>query len=463
MKRIVPVLIALIIPFVAYSQEIADTTASAISVEEQAVEEKASADGRADDGSILKYRRSSLFSVIIEHPTFPYGEAIDSAFFAMPMPDKFNDHNLGVRAIVSNADKMKKGGKKKDETNEADIRNFIQENHIAREMVAKWFNRDPYTGAFDMELIQERGFYDASQADINAATLSTRSIAALGDAGEDLIGKTFMIVNDITFVDKGENSQKAAVAFSIIGRLAAAVTGSDALADVGDAVAAGVNEIDGFTVNITTYLYRLVWTDDCAGMMYTQYWINPGSSDPERKAAFENSDIFRLQYVGKATSTAQNTSSKSFSKYSKSQQMLRTCARAVDHSIVSLQREFDEFKVNVPITKVNEDGTVEVAIGLKEGVTEHSRYEVLMAIQANDGHVRYQHIGTLAPVKGKIWDNRFGALDEALDAQAQGKTIDDASEDGASGNALLTGTTFKVTEKTGKIMPGVLVREKKIK
>lgn len=457
MKKVLPILIGILIPIIGYTQEIADTT-SAISVEE-----KASASGLAEDGSILKYRRSSLFSVIIEHPTFPYGEAIDSAFFAMPMPDKFNDHNLATRAIVSNAEKMKKGGNKKDVTNDQDIAEFIESNHIAREMVAKWFNRDPYTGCFDMELIQERGFYDASQADINAASLSTRSLAALGDAGEDLIGKTFMIVNDITFVDKGEKSQKAAAAFSIIGRLAAAITGADGLADVGDAVAAGVNEIDGFTVNITTYLYRLVWNDDCAGMMYTQYWQDPNNPDPDRKAAFDNSDIFRLQYVGKATSQAQNTSSKSFSKYSKSEQMLRTCARAVDHSIVALQREFDEFKVNVPVTKVNEDGTVEVAIGLKEGVTEKSRYEVLMAVKANDGHVRYQHIGTLAPVKGKIWDNRFGALDEAVEAQAQGKTIEDAGEDGESGNALLTGTTFKVTEKTGKIMPGVLVREKRIK
>lgn len=36
--------------------------------------------GIATDGSLLKYRRSSLYSVIIEHPTFPYGEQIDSAF-----------------------------------------------------------------------------------------------------------------------------------------------------------------------------------------------------------------------------------------------------------------------------------------------------------------------------------------------------------------------------------------------
>ena len=166
--------------------------------------------GRDTTGALMKYRRSSLYSVIIEHPTFPYAESIDSAFFAMPVPDKFNDHNIPARVIVSSAEKMRKTGKKKESTNFTDIDSFIADYNIPREMVAKWFNRDPRTGAFNMELIQERGFYDASAADISAAEASTRNIAILGDAGEDLIGKTFMIVNDIVYADKGEQSAKAA-------------------------------------------------------------------------------------------------------------------------------------------------------------------------------------------------------------------------------------------------------------
>ena len=59
--------------------------------------------GMDTTGVLMKYRRSSLYSVLIEHPTFPYAEAIDSAFLVMPIPDKFNDHNLTVRTMESSA------------------------------------------------------------------------------------------------------------------------------------------------------------------------------------------------------------------------------------------------------------------------------------------------------------------------------------------------------------------------
>lgn len=410
--------------------------------------------GIATDGSLLKYRRSSLYSVIIEHPTFPYGEQIDSAFFAMPMPDKFNDHNLGERVIISNAVKMKKGGKKKASSNEDDINAFISDNAVARNLVAKWFDRDTVTGAFDMNLIQERGFYDASQIDIAAAESSARNVSMLGDAGEELIGKTFMIVNDITFADKGEKSAKAAGVFATLGKIASTATGNDNYAQLGNVTATAVNEIDGFSVNITSYLYRLVWNDETMGTFYSQYWYDKDNIDTERKALFDNSDIFKLEYVGSTTTSASNVASKSFSKKSKGEQMLKVCARAVDKSIVELQREYEEFKVNIPITVINqEEKTVEVPIGLKEGLNENSVYEVLMKVEDENGHVEYKKVGTIKPVEGKIWDNRYGALDD----------VDEGEKDNDGGDPSLKASTFKIVSGANQIVLGCLAREMKIK
>lgn len=434
---------------------------------------QADASGHNEDGTLMKYRRSSLYSVAVKHPTFPYGNAIDSAFYSIPMPDKFNDHNLPVRAFESSAKKMQKQGKKKDLTNMSDVDNFMKTFSVPRELVAKWFNRDPRTGAMDMSLIQQRGFYDASAADIDAALSSSRNIQMLGDAGEDLIGKTFMIVNDITYVDKGKNSETAAAVIGGIGALAGAILGDRGISDLGKSVAVAVNEIDGFTVNVTTYLYRLDWNETISNTLYQDYWLS-GEDDPARKAAFDNSGLFTMSYVGSSHTSASNTSSKSFSKLSKEEQMVRTCARAVDRAIVQLQRQYDEFKVNVPVLKVNDDHTVEVAIGLKEGVNVHSRYEVLMAKEDKDGHVKYQRIGLLAPVKDHIWDNRYGALDDAkaaANASAQEKKEKSQQNSGSAhdehdegeGNAMLTSTRFKILEGAGKILPGSLVRECKIK
>ena len=55
--------------------------------------------------SLSQYHRSSLYSILIKHSQLPYGESIDSAFMVMPVPDKFNDHNLGVRSFESSAKK----------------------------------------------------------------------------------------------------------------------------------------------------------------------------------------------------------------------------------------------------------------------------------------------------------------------------------------------------------------------
>lgn len=447
---------------------------SAQSQDSVAVAEKVNADGLSEDGSLMKYRRSSLYSVVVKHPNFPYGNAIDSAFFSIPMPDKFNDHNLEHRSIVSSAAKMMQHGKKKDLINQTDITAFVDANHVPHELVAKWFNRHPQTGAFDMSLVQERGFYDASFADIEAASHSTRNLAVLGDAGEDLIGKTFMIVNDITYVDKGKNSATAAAVVGGIGQVFGAILGSRDVAQLGVAVAAAVNEIDGFTVNITTYLYKLNWNEYISNSFYQDMWYDCEALDAGRRQAFDNAELFTMSYIGSSQCSATNTSSKSFSKLSKEQQMVRTCARAVDRAIVQLQRQYDEFKVNVPILKINDDHTVEVPIGLKEGVNVHSRYEVLMAKKDKEGHISYQRIGMLAPLKDHIWDNRYGALDDAVAAQnataaekaeknkqADSQTHD--ADDEGDGNALLSSTRFKVLEGAGKILPGSLVRECKIK
>ena len=66
------------------------------------------ADQQADNGVIGKYRRSSLYTVLMKHSAFKYGEAIDSAFMAMPTPDKFNCHDLAVKSFESSAVKQKK-------------------------------------------------------------------------------------------------------------------------------------------------------------------------------------------------------------------------------------------------------------------------------------------------------------------------------------------------------------------
>ena len=423
MKKLISLTLTLLFSSVAFAQEptVQDTV--------------------KNNNHLEKYRRSYLYTVLIRHSTFPYGEQIDSAFISIPIPDKFNDHNLGLRAFESSAKKQKKKGKDKVTANESDINDFITSNDIPKLLVSQWFNRCDTTGVFNMELVQSRGFYDASQQAINLADNSILGRSILADAGEDLIGKTFMLINDITYVDKGATSAKVGGVLSLIGKVAAVATNDDSYSAAGDAAGALVNEIDGFTVNVVSYLYKLDWDDEIAATFYDSYWVDSTFIDSSKILAFDTCGMFNVRYLGSTTISAGNFASKSFAKSNKMKQMSKVCARAIDKSIVELQRAYEEFKVNTPISHVNEDGTIEAFIGLKEGINSKSVYEILIP-EDKDGKIRYVKVGKARPVVGKIWDNRYGALDDALLFKEEGETPKDAEAHGS--DPFLKATLFNV-------------------
>ena len=136
----------------------------------------------------------------------------------------------------------------------------------------KWFDRDKNTGAFDMNLIAERGFYDASILDLREARASSRGIAMLADAGEELIGHTYVLVNDIRYADK--ETTKSAVGG---GLLAASLVASFFGVDLSNAVSAVGNlagNIAGFKVFVTSYLFRLDWKDYRGSNCYSNLWFD---------------------------------------------------------------------------------------------------------------------------------------------------------------------------------------------
>ena len=120
----------------------------------------------------------------------------------------------------------------------------------------------------------------------------------------------------------------------------------------------------------------------------------------------------------------------------------KVCARAIDKNVMNLQKNFDQFKVKVPISSVDAEAkTVTAKIGMKEGVTAKSKYEILVPVfDEATGKFKYNRKGTLKPDPKKIWDNRYMANDE----QAVGSD--------------LNATTFKITGGVG-ILPGMLIRE----
>ena len=349
----------------------------------------------------VKYRRSSLYTMMIHEPSRPYAEVIKNSFEKGPIPEKFNDHNLGVRVIQATD--------AKDESE--NITSYLNTNDVAKEMVAKWFNRSA-KGGFNMDLIKKRGSYDASVLDITKAKASKRGLDMLADAGEELIKNTFILVNDFKYVSKEEVAKKASGLLSSLGSMAsyAGVPAADKINTVTTLTAAGVTVAGkGYVVKTTAHLYRLDWNEEVANIFYNDYWTEDGKISPEKVKAFNESKIFKLIYIGSDVSWA-DVQSSVFTNKTEEQLIEKSTVKAVDAVIVKLQKKHDEFKTKTPLFTGE---PITAKIGLKEGLTNKSVFNVLEQRMKEDGKTEYVVVGTIkVDSKYPIWDNRYDANEE---------------------------------------------------
>ena len=452
MKKLLFLLTTLLGSVTLFAQEVvADQEAAAQQAPEKTVEQR------------MEYDRSSLAMCMIYHSEDEFGAAIDSAYHAMPFPDKYDDHNIGLERIdnayftgvrkdnqpgLIKAQYGKKLNAKDLEKNAEALENLINQSRVANYMIAKWFGL--YDGdTCNMELIKYRGQYNATELDVSLANQSARGLAMLSDAGEQLIANSYLLINDMTYATAEERAAAAKAALSIIGGLFDAVMGTDigrTVANVGGAIADGFT---GFAVKNHSYLFRLNWTDELANVFYNEYWMT--EPDPVKLDKFLKDERFTMRYVAHEYECSEKTVAKG-KKVDREKLIKMVCTRSIDKNIAALQLQYEDFKVKTPVYEevFNEKGKslgYAVKIGLKEGITDKSTFQVVRKeIDPQTNKTKYRYVATLKPVKGNIWDNRFMAAE------------DDDNKDQAA--AALTYTLMKKTSG-GEVLPGMLVIEGK--
>ena len=415
----------------------------------------------------LEYRRSALSMILLESESFPNLENVLSSWNGYPFPDKYNQHDIetksvNVNSIELNDQDLKAAGFLKDtltafqivkaslvgkpvryfegdstlayalpnEKQEIQIKidKVIAENKIAHQIVAEWFNFEADT--MNMKLIQERGFYDASELEAGIAAGQSRGSASLGDAGEQLIKNSFVTFTNLNFYEN-EPFARAIRDAAIL----AVAKANDLVKLAAEKAAEKLYEVtkDGYSLRSKTWLYQLEWNDSIQAVFYQDMWNN--------REAFENSDMFKLNFVG----VQYNLSMVGFTKDKPLDQIIdKALVRNVNKAFVELQKDNDVFKPKMPIISVD---PVLVLVGEKEGVTAKSQFEVLeMVWDKKEGKTTWKSIGTCkVDKKYPIWDNRYNA-GEATEEQLD-----------SDGNVVY-GTRFKGSKS---IQPGMLVKQKK--
>ncbi len=381
----------------------------------------------------VKYRRSSLHLILLESDDFPRKATVIDAYNNAPFPDKYNNHSLISKSFAPNNypisdDERTASGVKKNalggalsnaessatagivDKNESDmpliIQKYITDKKIANQLVAKWFDRAD-DGSFDMNMISERGQYNATEMEANIAKGSTRGVSLLSDAGEELIKNTFVVFTKLKFVNneivakaikdavEEEVKKKSLPSFMMKG----VQKGIDAAYNKGK---------EGYSVWTSAYLYRLKWNDSISSIFYNNYWINKGKMDMQRKSMFDTTGLFQLESVGEANATSLVIFSL---KETRTEDQIVNIAttRNVDAVFAKLQKKYDVFKPKVPLYT---GYPITAKIGMKEGLEGGEMFEVLeQSINEKTGLTEYKSKGKIEVDKKLVWDNRYAAID----------------------------------------------------
>ncbi|MCM1370104.1 MAG: hypothetical protein NC204_06995 [Candidatus Amulumruptor caecigallinarius] len=418
-----------------------------------------------------------------DNSTLKLGEIPMAEFMGIAIPNQFNDHNLSVRTIdfdtykngisKEQADEMntKFTGKKKgggfmkalgaaalstaaggetglintDDTGDymiAVVDKFLQDDNTAAKMTARWFDYDTATGK-----------WDPSQKTLNERAIQSLNIREQSEGGEgqataagakafNLIPNTFLMTVNLSF-----RSNKALVAGAQ--KLAGGLLGSGAASMLGAAASAAAG--DGYSVQAQTTLWRLVWDEN------TEMAISNALEKGQKLDDLIKSGACKLEFVGKDKATARVRQSL-FSDKPISSLVSRATTRAIDAAIAKLQEGNEVFRTKFPISSCDADGNIKVKIGTKEGVSKGDTYAILEQQEGPDGKYIYKEVATVKPNEKLIWNNVFGAEEEAAE---NSKNKDGKSEDFNNDAVSLGYTTF--VGKKGKDFSGYYIQLKKKK
>lgn len=391
-------------------------------------------------------RRSSLHTILIESTSFPRKEIVLDAYNKSPFPVKYNNHCLEERSFdpkayaitdeeraamaaklpeKTGAGKMLKGlgGDMKKQisditggivdANAADmpiiIDKYFKTNKIANSLVAKWYGRDT-DGSFNMKLIGDRGYYNASEMEMNIAKGSATGCASVRDAGEELINKTFVVVNKLHFMSNEIIAKKIKDALV---ESASEMTGIAKTLALKGADKLYQKTKEGYSVWTTSYLYKLKWNDSIQNTFYDEYWISKDNIDEAKKLAFDNTDLFELEYVGKERAKSLVTFSLKETR-SEEEVLALSTVRNIDRVYAKLQKKYDVFKTRTPLYS---GSPITAKIGMKEGLEGGEKFEVFeQVLNSKTGLTEYVSKGRITVDKKSVWDNRT-AIGEAAEAE----------------------------------------------
>ena len=453
------------------------------------------------------YRRNSLCLGYIVEGLDSESEAslVLDALKNYQISDKFNDHNIGWMVINPSEIKLSQddeavmikrhtepiklgelwaAGQRSAAKLKADDREytdrfvtmpkklikFAKQNHLANYMVAKWFNpsREKKDGSFfNMDLIQERGAYSASELEKLRAKEAVRGVAILKDAGMDLIPNTYLAFVRLKYMSAQDHYNRTANRWDNSGVTATTADGRsfNPFGIISDLKRKSGENQAGYYIDATIYLFKLIWDEINEDEFIQKYW------EVSDVNTFLNEANYSLEFLDSQTSQARIKANTGIStKDENSLKLIKAATyRAIDNGLARLQKKYPNFAVMAPVIDV-EDNAISAFVGLKEGLNKGDKYEIYEKVYNEEKNTyRYKKIETGEVDKNRIWDNRYdldgnyvGRSDSdtqiVLQKDNGHEVTIDTGEGKVKANPDVDRTYFK--GNVSKIAPGMLIKQK---
>jgi len=337
------------------------------------------------------YDRISLTYVLLDFGSGNYNGLLKQSFPQIKVDDKFDDNSIKYPVLPSPVSREETintlafNPKTPDNVSNK-IKDALITNHVTNDVIAKWFSRKD-DGSFGVELLQQRGLYNATDADVAAANASKLGIAKLKDAGEELLKNTYILVvdvNDLIDMEESYNRQQRNSKTTIN------------------------RTQNGFKATVNTYVYKVNFNDTINNIFWNELWANATDADlAQRRAKFDAYD-FPISYYTRTTTMVEasqyNPGQGLAPKVQATQEqlMIKLLQNGISNNLSSVESNLEEFKVKTSIYSTH---PIEAKIGKKEGLKTDHRYFVYEMEQNNAGEIKANKKGVIRATK-HIVDNR---------------------------------------------------------
>lgn len=285
------------------------------------------------------YDRSAVTLFYVQFPNEAHASEIQSKIDKISLSDKYYNNNLN-QITLPNA-----FTRKSHELVES-LSKYMNDQQVGRQVISKWYARQE-DGTMNMDLIFDRGMFNATDAAYIKAQSTKLGNAVLQDYGNRLIGRSYVLVLDYQSIQTMKEAK--------------------------------MSGMKGWKSTVTGYLFKIKYNEETQNAVYDA-WIYPEDSPAvkaEKNKKFEQIQV-PVEFVTKTTvyvtasQPAEGTQLGRLMKQKTEDELLSEMVqKGYDESLYFLEKNHEDFMVKTTIYQVR---PIRAKIGKKEGLKCDNRY-----------------------------------------------------------------------------------------